>query len=195
MMPTFLRPAGVSAALFVAMMFQTWMTGNEVRSGAEPRKTAAIQTLACPGGNDCLPIIDGVRMHWVSRTDNGDLYLLVRAECPERERCDAWFVERTARGMTARLGVDGRFRVLHNGSSVPDVQAWRAVSENEFEVTRYRWAGGVFSRTETRTVYIVDGEECGSAADCHHKARSAHDQRHTGRALRIWEKVHNLSFI
>jgi len=196
-MPKLPRANGVSAALFVALLLQAWTTGNEVLSGADPRKTMNTRTLSCPAAHACPPIVDGARLHWVGRTENGDLFLLVRADCVDGEQCSAWFVEQTPRGMAARLNVDGRFRVLHgkSTSTVPDVQAWRTVSENEFEVTRYSWSAGVFNRVEKRTVYIVDGEECGNALDCYQKARAAHREHRTGRALRILEKVHNLSFI
>ena len=194
-MPKLPRLFRVSATLFSVLMIQTWTTGNEVLSGAETRKTLTTLTSQCPVADTCPPVVDGARLHWVSRTENGDLYLMVRADCPDSDRCNAWFVERTARGISARLNVDGRFRVLHSNTAVPDVQTWRSVSENEFVVTRYSCSGGVFSRVENRSVYIVDGEECGNAADCYRKAQDAQRERHTGRALRILEKVHNLSFI
>jgi len=188
------RHIGVFAVLLAVLMFG-WVPGNDAESSAEPQEPSAARSALCPVADECLPMVDGVRMHWVSRTANGDLYLMVRTDCRGPELCGAWFVERTARGVAARLNIEGRFRVIASGKPVPDVQAWRALSENEFEVTRYTWSAGAFQRVETKTLYAVDGEECGSALDCYQKAQAAHQQRRTDKALRIWEKIHNVSFI
>jgi hypothetical protein len=187
------RHFGVVALLGALLL--GWVTGDRASGSADPNGTADTRAALCAVADECLPMVDGVRMHWVSRTGNGDLYLMVRADCRGPDLCGAWFVERTPRGMAARLNIAGRFRVIASGKAVPDVQAWRTLSENEFEVTRYTWAGGAFQRVETRTVYTVDGEECGSALDCYQKAQDAHRERHTDKALRIWEKVHSVSFI
>ena len=52
-----------------------------------------------------------------------------------------------------------------------------------------------YIKAETRTAYRVDGVECGSALECYQTANKAHAERNTGRALKIWEKVHKVSWI
>lgn len=184
-----------AAGMLLALLAFSGPAGDGVIDREALTEVQLARAAWCAAADDCLPAVDGARLRWVSRTGSGDLYLMLRADCRADEHCGAWFVERTAHGVAARLNVQGRFRVLHSGKAVPDVQAWRALSDNEFEVTRFSWSAGTFQRVESRTVFIVDGEECGSAQDCYSRARAAHQERRTGKALRIWEKVHSVSFI
>jgi len=149
----------------------------------------------CISGAGCIAGSEDFRMHWVSQTGNGNLYLMVRKDCRDGSDCGALFVENTSQGLAARLNIAGRFQVLPRGESVPDVQSWRAVRDNEFEITRYRWSAGIFQKVEQRTVYYVDGRECGSAMECFAEAQAAHQNHHTDRALRILDTVHNVSYI
>ncbi len=185
----------VTAAVFLAMYLPGGSNGVVPLGGGQPDDAPVAHAAICTLAEECPPVLDGARLHWLSRTGNGDLYLVLRADCRGPGQCGAWFVERTARGMVARLNVEGRFQVLPSGKAVPDVQTWQVREENEFEVTRYSWSAGVYRRVETRTVYSVNGEVCGSSLECHQKARGAHRERRTDEALRIWEQVHNVSYI
>lgn len=184
-----------STAAFLALFLPGGISGIGALDGANPNDAPVAQAAMCTLAEECPPVMDGTRLHWVSRTGNGDLYLLLRADCRGGAQCGAWFVERTARGMVARLNVEGRFQVLSSGKAVPDVQTWQDRAENEFEVTRYSWSAGAYRRTETRTVYSVNGEVCGSSLECYQKAQGALRERRTDEALRIWEQVHNVSYI
>jgi len=124
-----------------------------------------------------------------------NLFLVMPASCQSAEPCAARFVERTAQGTATRLNIEGQFRVLHSDKSIPDVQAWRALSDSETEYTRYTWTAGAYIKVETRTAYSVDGVECGTALECYQTANKAHAEHNTGRALKIWEKVHKVSWI
>lgn len=185
----------VTAAAFLAMYLPGGSIGVGSLDGEHPNDAPVAQAAICTVAEECPPVLGEARLHWLSRTGNGDLYLLLRADCRGPEQCGAWFVERTARGMVARLNVEGRFQVLPSGKAVPDVQTWQVRAENEFEVTRYSWSAGVYRRVETRTVYSVNGEVCGSSLECYQKAQGAHRERRTDEALRIWEQVHNVSYI
>jgi hypothetical protein len=132
-------------------------------------------------------------MHWVSRTRAGNLFLVVRSDCGID--CGAWFVERTARGVGMRLNVDGRFRVVSSKNAIPDVETWKEVSDSETVYTRYIWVAGTFVQADSRTVYRVDGVECGTAQECYQAARAAYENRRADKALDIWEKVHKVSWI
>ena len=150
----------------------------------------------CPQTRSCEDAsIAGYRMHWVSKTRSGNLYLVVQTRCADTLHCSAWFMERTPRGFGARLSIEGQFRVLSSGKPIPDVETWRKVSDNQTEYTRYSWAGGAFLKVGTRTVYRVDGVECGTVLDCYQAAVRAHEQNRNGKALKIWEQVHNVSWI
>jgi hypothetical protein len=149
----------------------------------------------CPATERCPVVVGNILTHWISRTNSGNLFLVVQTDCQTPERCPSWFVERTARGVATRLNIEGQFRVIHSSKPIPDVQTWRALSDSETEYTRYTWTAGAYVKVETRTAYRVDGVECGSALECYQAASKAHAERNTGRALKIWEKVHNVSFI
>lgn len=185
----------VNTAAFLAMFLLGGTIGVGSPDNMDLKDGPLAHASLCARAEDCPPVMDGAQLHWLSRTGNGDLYLLLRADCRGGAQCGAWFVERTARGMVARLNVEGRFQVLPSGKAVPDVQTWQDRSENEFEVTRYSWSAGVFRRVETRTVYSVNGEVCGSSLECYQKAQGALRERRTDEALRIWEQVHSVSYI
>jgi len=133
--------------------------------------------------------------HWISQTNSGNLFLVLQTDCQTPEHCASWFVEHTARGVATRLNIEGQFRVLLSSKPIPDVQTWRALSDTETEYTRYTWTAGAYVKAETHTAYSVDGVECGSALECYQAASKAHAEHNTSRALKIWEKVHNVSFI
>jgi hypothetical protein len=181
-------------ALLLALTAFGWTADNEAVSSAGLE--AELQPeLGCAPPHSCEMVAPGYLMHWVSKTRTGNLFLVLRTDCNAANQCGAWFVERTARGVGMRLNVDGRFRVLNSASSIPDVETWREVSENEVVYTRYSWMAGTFVKSDSRTVYRVDGEECGTALECYQAARQAYETRKADKALNIWEKVHKVSWI
>jgi hypothetical protein len=181
-------PAIVAALLGVAAFGWTnpGVSRGPVLAGAEALQGCA--TVACPVE------ARGFQTHWVSRTGNGQLYVMVRSDCAGSD-CVARFVERTHAGLATRLDVQGEFRVVPSGKDVPDVEARRAVSDTEMEITRYSWVGGAYVKGETRQVFSVSGQECGSALECYQKAQAAREEKDTGKALQILETVHKVSYI
>ena len=172
-----------------------WTQENEaVTVPAFDRELAGLAAL-CGPATTCKDSAGRVVTHWVSRTAAGNLFLVLQNNCTAPGNCGAWFVERTSKGVDLRLNIEGRFRVVRSSQATPDVETWRETSDRESLLTRYAWVGGAYLKVETRTVYRVDGVECGSALDCYQAASQAHDQHQTDRALRIWEQVHKVSWI
>lgn len=165
----------------------------------EPVSTAGLDAElqaepGCASAAACDTAFAGFSMRWVSRTRAGNLFLVVRSDCGVTD-CGAWFVERTARGVGMRLNVDGRFRVVSGPGAIPDVETWKELSDSEVEYTRYSWVAGTYVRADSRTVYRVDGVECGTALQCYETARAAYQHDKAEKALNIWEKVHKVSWI
>lgn len=170
-----------------------WTTGESPM--AVSTAVRADTDTAC-ASEACQLEASGFRSHWISRTGSGNLFLVVHNDCAHHNPgCVARFVERTASGTATRLDLQGDFRVVRSGKSVPDVETRRDVSESETEVTRYTWLGGAYVLSETRQLYRVNGELCGTALECYQKAQAAHAGQETGKALRILETVHRLSYI
>ena len=189
----------LSLSLLVAVLLGFglvgWTQENEaVSTPAFDRELAGLAGICSPA-TTCTDSAGRVLTRWVSRTAAGNLFLVLQSNCAMPGSCDAWFVERTAKGVDLRLNVEGQFRVVQNGQAIPDVETWREISDSESLLTRYAWVGGAFLKVETRTVYRVDGVECGSALDCYQTATQAYEQHKTDRALRIWEQVHKVSWI
>lgn len=190
------RSKSFLVAVLVAAVTLGWTGSNEAVS------MPALESELVSGAGDCAstdtrcPVVAGnMLMHWISRTNSGNLFLVLQNDCQTPERCASWFVERTARGTATRLNIEGQFRVLHSSKPIPDVQTWRALSDSETEYTRYTWTAGAYIKVETRTAFSVDGVECGTALECYQTANKAHAEHNTGRALKIWEKVHKVSWI
>lgn len=185
----------ILAAALLAAVTLGW-TGNPATiSSAALENQLPVGAEHCASSESCPANAGGVLTRWISRTNTGNLFLVMQSDCQTAERCAAWFVERTTRGYATRLNIEGQFRVIHGNKPIPDVQTWRALSESEIEYTRYTWTVGAYVKVETRTAYRVDGVECGSALECYQAANQAHEQRNTGRALKILEQVHNVSYI
>lgn len=183
-------PAVVAALLGVAALGWTNPGVSRVATGLASAEAAGCATEACPVE------ARGFHTHWVSRTGNGQLYVMVRSDCRSAGAdCVARFVERTSAGLATRLDVQGEFRVVQSGKDVPDVEARRAITESEIEITRYSWVGDAYVKSDSRQVFRVDGEECGTALECYQKAQAARDGRDTGKALQILETVHKVSYI
>lgn len=190
-----IKPGPVLMAGLLALVTLGWTDTQPGTSKAEPELAALVPGEICPQPENCQIGLGDHQSHWISQTGNGQLYLVVQTDCARTNRCNAWFVERSARGLAARLNIEGQFKVLNSGTAIPDVQTRRSLSDNEMEYTRYSWKAGTFVRVETRNVFLVDGEECGSALECYQKAALAHKNRNTDKALKIWEQVHKLSWI
>lgn len=180
-------------ALMMGLTAFGWTAGNEAVSTAGLDAEFRPET-GCAQPENCEAALAGFAMHWVSRTRTGNLFLVVRSDCGADD-CGAWFVERTARGVGMRLNVDGRFRVLSSKTTVPDVETRKEVSDSEVVYTRYRWVAGTYVQADSRTVYRVDGIECGTALQCYETARAAYESHKADKALNIWEKVHKVSWI
>lgn len=183
----------VRMAVLLAGIALAWTGNNRGVSSALLENELHLSQDRCNG--ERCPANDDFQMHWISRTHGGNLFLVIPAQCQTAEQCAASFVERTARGSSTRLNIQGQFRVLHSGKSIPDVQTWRRLSASETEYTRYTWVNGAYLKAGTHTAYSVDGVECGTALECYQAAHQAQAERRTGKALKILERVHNVSFI
>ena len=190
-----LLPSPLTLALLFAAAAFTWTGSNRAVSTATLENELHTAQERCQAAELCGASADGFHAHWISRTHNGNLFLVMQTQCQTPEHCAATFVERTARGSNTRLNIQGQFRVLHSGKAIPDVQTWRSVSDSEIEYTRYTWLTGAYLKAETHTAYRVNGVECGTALECYQAASQAHVEHHTGKALKILEQVHNVSFI
>ncbi len=188
-------PQPFLVAVLVAVVTLGWTGSNKAISLPGLESELVSGSADCPTNEPCPVMAGNILTHWISRTNSGNLYLVLQADCRDPQRCGSLFVERTTRGVATRLSIEGQFRVLHSSKSIPDVQTWRALSDTETEYTRYSWTSGAYVKVETRTAYNVDGVECGSALECYQAASKAHAERNTGRALKIWEKVHKVSWI
>lgn len=181
-------------AILVAAIAFAWTGNNRAVSSAHLEKELQSSQDRCVNGERC-PANEGFQTHWISRTQGGNLFLVIPAQCQTAEQCAVSFVERTARGSSTRLNIQGQFRVVHSGKPIPDVQTWRRLSASETEYTRYTWVNGAYLKAGTHTAYSVDGVECGTALECYQAAHQAQAEQHTGKALKILERVHNVSFI
>ena len=191
-----LLPDPIAFATLLAAVGMAWTGNNSTLHGVRLDTELLTSQERCGAAmQPCAAITDGLHTHWISRTHSGNLFLVMQTQCQTADQCAASFVERTARGNSTRLNIQGQFRVLHSGKPIPDVQTWRSLSDSETEYTRYTWVSGAYLKTETHTAYRVDGVECGTAQECYQAAREAHVERRTGKALKIWEQVHNVSFI
>ncbi len=189
------RPVLMSALLAVATF--TWMDRGEGVGAAMILQDSELQTAesTCTPPENCRMVAGSFLTHWISRTNSGNLFLVMETNCTDASRCSSWIVERTGRGVGMRLNIEGQFRVLNSGKPIPDIQTRRDLSETESTYTRYTWVAGAFLKAETRTVYRVNGVECGTALECYQTAVEAHQKRMTDKALRIWETVHKVSVI
>lgn len=183
------------AAVLAAVVTLGWTGNNEAVSLSTLESELATGASHCTAPEQCPALAGSIQTHWISRTTGGNLFLVLQADCQSPARCESRIVERTARGTATRLNIEGQFRVLTSNKPIPDVQTWRALSDSETEYTRYTWTSGAYIKAETHTAYRVDGVECGSALECYQTANKAHAEHNTGRALKIWEKVHKVSWI
>ncbi len=111
---------------------------------------------------------------WIGRTGKGDLFLVMRVPCTDGNGCRAWFVEKTDKGTSTLLAVDGQFRLYKSASAYPVIQTRTTLSSVHSAYNRFEWTGERYARTESKLVYQIDGSECGTRAECRQAARVPH---------------------
>jgi hypothetical protein len=132
--------------------------------------------------------------HWVGRAGDANLFLVRLVPCTDGA-CRAWLLAKTTRGVNVLLATNGELSISPGVGAFPAVQTFSDVSAGQSLVSRFDWNGHQYTRTDARLVYSVDGEECGSADQCHEVAQDAMNVRKIDKALRIWEQVHGVSWI
>jgi hypothetical protein len=137
---------------------------------------------------------EGYRSYWVSRSSRGDLFLVLPAGC-DAALCRAWFVEKTSDGSGAVLSFEGQYEFTARPGSYPVIEVRTPLAGAKRAAQRYEWQGSEYVRTRNEVIYRVDGMECGSEADCRHAAEEALKARRVDEAVKIWEGVHNVSWI
>lgn len=150
---------------------------------------------------DCVPLsaastpcATDFRSRWVGRGTEGDLFVVLGAPCTGTD-CPAWLVERRAGGAAPLVRFAREFRFERGTQAYPVVVARQLLSATEAQLTRFEWQDGRYVRTEATRYFHVDGVECGTRAQCAQAATDALRERQVDRALRIWERVHGVSWI
>ena len=133
---------------------------------------------------------------WIARTDAGNLFTVSCAD----HGCGAWLVEKRAGGVSALLELAGEYEffsadapALIDGAPArkyPNVRLREAQDENAVSVREFVFADHHYRLEQMRTVYFVDGVECGTQAECHQTAVAAVRVGRAASALRIWSQVH-----
>jgi hypothetical protein len=132
--------------------------------------------------------------HWVGRAGDANLFLVRLQPCSDAA-CRAWLVAKSGRTVNVLLATSGELALSPGVGAYPAVQTYSNVTAGQSLVSRFDWNGNNYTRTDARLVYSVDGQECGSAAECNAAAQDAMNTRKVDRALRIWEQVHGVSWI
>ncbi len=134
-------------------------------------------------------------IHWLNKTPDGNLFLVINKICDEAGNCDSWLVEKTERQVTTLLSLDGRYRLVKSNQAYPDVQVKKELSDTRIAYSYFEWQDGSYGKTVSKDIYRVDGTECGTLEECNQAALVAMQQKRTGEAIRIWEIVHRVSWI
>ena len=105
----------VLVAALTAVVSLGWTGGNGA-VGVAALENELVSTAGDCTAMDghCPEAVGNVLTHWISRTNSGNLFLVLQTDCQTTERCASWFVERTAHGAATRLNIEGLFRVLHS---------------------------------------------------------------------------------
>lgn len=148
----------------------------------------ATQDTACREGREFAT-------RWVGRSPAGNLFVVWRTSCAGSADCRAWVVEKTASGANTLLGLSGEYHLNREAGPYPTVRVRMAVSDSQNHHVRYEWRGARYVRTDSRMVYRVDGAECGTQDECREAAREAMRRQQVDRAVKIWERVHGVSWI
>lgn len=135
-------------------------------------------------------------IRWIARTPAGNLFTV---HCGA-EDCGAWLVEKRATGTSALLELAGEYEFISDDATVdhvgmparqyPNVRLREAVAENAVSVRDFVFAEHHYRLDQARTLYVVDGVECGTQAQCHQAAVAAMRADRAASALRIWSQVH-----
>lgn len=182
----------VSSLLFAAAAF-CWTAAGETSNPQLATRELPLEIL-----NECTvaTCADDVeyRSRWVGRTPEGDLFSVGRAGCTP-DNCTSWLVEKGMSATRTLLELNGSFTLRRSADRYPVVEL-RARSDEEGAVySRFEWSGERYARTSTRRVYEVDGVECGTREECRTAAERALKAHQVDRALRIWQRVHGVSWI
>lgn len=138
---------------------------------------------------------DEFRSHWVGRTHDGDLFVVGRSVCLPDD-CPHWLVVKRQSGTQSLLELRGSYRLHRTSGHYPTVELrTRGGDEEDALRVRFEWNGSYYTRTSLQRVYEVNGVECGTRDECHAVAERALRTHQTDRALRIWQKVHGVSWI
>ena len=138
---------------------------------------------------------------WIARTPTGNLFTVNCAGPGAGGDCGVWLVEKRASGVSAMLELAGDYEFfsddagIHNAGGAParrypNVRLREAIDENAVSVREFVFAEHHYRLAEARTVYLVDGVECGTQAQCHQAAVAAVRVGRDASALRIWSQVH-----
>lgn len=133
---------------------------------------------------------------WIARTPAGNLFTV---SCVNAE-CGAWLVEKRAGRVSALLELAGEYQFYSDSARVelsgaparqyPNVRLREATDDNAVSVREFVFADHHYRLEQMRTVYLVDGVECGTKAECHQTAVAAVRLGREASALRIWSQVH-----
>ena len=133
---------------------------------------------------------------WIARTPTGNLFTV---SCTGSD-CGAWLVEKRADGVSALLELAGEYEFYNDGMRTdmaaaparqyPNVRVREARDHAAVAVREFVFADRHYRLEQTRIVYLVDGVECGTEAQCHQAAVSAVRVGRAASALRIWSQVH-----
>jgi hypothetical protein len=138
---------------------------------------------------------DEFRSNWIGRTQDGDLFVVGRRACAPDE-CPSWLVVKRPSGTQSLLELRGSYHLHRSSGHYPAVELHtRSADEDDLLRVRFEWNGSAYARTSTQRVYEVNGVECGTRQECHAVAERAFRAQQTDRALRIWQKVHGVSWI
>jgi hypothetical protein len=149
--------------------------------------TLSADVASCQGGDEPVS-------RWVGRTARGDLFLVTLPHCPGNG-CRGWLVEKTETGAATLLSLTGHFGLRRGARGYPAVEVRTELSELHSAYASFEWTGERYVRTSSRLVYRVNGRECGTREECQATAAQALDKRQTDEAVRIWERVHGVSWI
>lgn len=139
-------------------------------------------------------------MRWLARTPTGNLFTVA---CTAAADCGAWLVEKRGRDINALLELAGDYEFFGDDANradrvaghvprdrYPHVRFREAIDDRAFAVREFVWVEDHYRLRESRQVYVVDGVECGTQAECHQAAVAATRIGRDATALRIWAVVH-----
>jgi hypothetical protein len=131
---------------------------------------------------------------WVGRSRQGSLFLVMRPGCQGTD-CRAWLVEKSNHGARSLLAVSGQYQLSRDRQAYPTVQVRALLPDHREQVSRYEWQGSRYIRTETQVTYSIDGVPCGTREQCGAAAQDAFRQKNIERGVKIYERVHGVSWI